>query len=262
MIEITEVRDFNKDGAEDISDIEYLLRNNKNTLTILDGDGDFRSEECIGFLEEADVVVTNPPFSLFREYVAQLIKYNKKFIILGNNNAITYKEIFSLIMENKLWLGYGVNKTIEFRLSDSYKKWSRIDNGVKYGNVPAISWFTNVDIDKRHEEMILFQKYSADKYPNYDNYDAINIDRVNDIPYDYDGVMGVPITFLDKYNPNQFVILGKTDRQAIYGYRNKIYTKKDATNYNDLNRGPALFINGKLKAIYQRIFIKRRKNEN
>ena len=265
MIEIIEVGDYNKDGKEDLGDIEWLLRNNKNTLTILDGDGDFRSEECIGFLEEADVVVTNPPFSLFREYISQLMKYKKKFLIIGNNNAVTYKEVFPLIKENKIWLGYNVNKTFEFRLSKDYEKWSRIENGVKFGNVPAISWYTNIDTEKRHDEIILFKKYNSLDYPTYDNYDAINVDRVADIPEDYYGKMGVPITFLNNYNPDQFEIIGfgAGDLGVEAGVRpyNREYKKLSSA----LRDGIPFIYNKKtntVKVPYARIIIRRRKNEN
>lgn len=212
MIEITEVKDYNGDGAEDLSDIEFLLRNDNNTLTILDGDGDFRSEECTSFLEEADVVVTNPPFSLFREYVAQLMKFNKKFIIIGNLNAVTYKEIFPLIKNNQLWFGPSIHSgDREFRIPDDYPlnaAGSRIDSsGKKYVRVKGVRWYTNVDFEERHEDLILYKKYTPEEYPKYDNYDAINIDKTSEIPCDYDGVMGVPITFLDKYNPEQFEIV-------------------------------------------------------
>ena len=261
MIEITEVADYNGDGAEDLSDIEYLLKNNANILTILDGDGDFRSEECIGFLEEADVVVTNPPFSLFHEYIDQLISYNKKFLVIGNNNALTYFDIFSKIQDNKIWLGYNVNKTFEFRLSDDYKKWSRVENGVRYGKVPAISWFTNIDIEKRHERIILYQKYSPEKYPTYENYDAIEVNRVSNIPDDYDGKMGVPITFLNNYNPEQFEIIGLGITSAgkaigVGGYDRKYKTpaSRDGTLY--------YVKDGKGVVPYVRVIIQRRKNEN
>lgn len=190
--------------------------------TLLKGNGDFRNEESIELLKEADIIITNPPFSLFREYIAQLIEYGKRFLIMGNNNSITYKEIFKLIKENKIWLGYDVNKTMEFALSDSYEKWSRIENGVKYGKVPAISWFTNLETDKRHQELILYKKYTAEEFPKYDNYDAIEVSKVVDIPQDYDGVMGVPITFLDKFNPDQFELIGSNrwvgqDEDGVYG---------------------------------------------
>ena len=187
---------------------ENNLSDNSEIRTYeLQGNGDFRSEECIEFLKEADVVVTNPPFSLFREYVSQLVEYGKKFLLLGNNNAITYKEIFPLIMSNKMWLGYSNNKTMEFVLSDSYEKWDRIENGKKIGKVPAISWFTNLEHDHRNRPLDLTQRYDPRYYPKYDNYDAIECSKVMDIPVDYDGVIGVPITFLDKYCPNQFRII-------------------------------------------------------
>ena len=177
----------------------------------MEWDGDFRSEECVKLLDEADVVVTNPPFSLFREYVAQLVGHGKKFLIIGNMNAITYKEIFPLIRANRLWPGYGFNKTMEFQLNESYEKWNEIREGKKYGKVPAVTWFTNLDHNKRHEKLILTEKYDPAKYPKYDNFNCIRIKRTCDIPSDYDGFMGVPITFLGVYNPNQFEILGITN---------------------------------------------------
>lgn len=178
----------------------------------LEGDGDFRSKECIAFLEEADIVVTNPPFSLFREYVAQLIKYDKKFIIIGNINAVTYKEIFPLIQRDQVWLGPSIHSgDREFEIPSSYPleaAGSRTDNeGRRYIRVKGVRWFTNLDFPQRHEELTLYKKYSPEGYPHYDNYDAINVDKVADIPCDYDGVMGVPITYLDKHNPDQFEIL-------------------------------------------------------
>ena len=213
--------------------VAYIYEGDKNENNLpddseirtyeLQGNGDFRSEECIEFLKEADVVVTNPPFSLFREVVAQLVEYNKKFLLLGNNNAITYKEIFPLIMSNKMWLGYSNNKTMEFVLSDSYEKWDRIENGKKIGKVPAISWFTNLEHDHRNRPLDLTQRYDPRYYPKYDNYDAIECSKVMDIPRDYDGVIGVPITFLDKYCPKQFRIVrfrkGLDDKDlSIKGY--------------------------------------------
>lgn len=182
----------------------------------LEGDGDFRSKECIAFLEEADIVVTNPPFSLFREYVAQLIKYDKKFIIIGNINAVTYKEIFPLIQRNQVWLGPSIHSgDREFEIPSSYPleaAGSRTDNeGRRYIRVKGVRWFTNLDFPQRHEELTLYKKYSPEGYPHYDNYDAINVDKVADIPRNYDGVMGVPITYLDKHNPDQFEILGITE---------------------------------------------------
>ena len=182
----------------------------------LEGDGDFRSKECIAFLEEADIVVTNPPFSLFREYVAQLIKYDKKFIIIGNINAVTYKEIFPLIQRDQVWLGPSIHSgDREFEIPSSYPleaAGSRTDNeGRRYIRVKGVRWFTNLDFPQRHEELTLYKKDSPEEYPHYDNYDAINVDKVADIPCDYDGVMGVPITYLDKHNPDQFEILDAND---------------------------------------------------
>lgn len=182
----------------------------------LEGDGDFRSKECIAFLEEADIVVTNPPFSLFREYVAQLIKYDKKFIIIGNINAVTYKEIFPLIQRDQVWLGPSIHSgDREFEIPSSYPleaAGSRTDDeGRRYIRVKGVRWFTNLDFPQRHEELTLYKKYSPEGYPHYDNYDAINVDKVADIPCDYDGVMGVPITYLDKHNPDQFEILDAND---------------------------------------------------
>ncbi len=212
-IEIAEVKDLNGDGATDLADVKYLLQNKENALTLLEGNGDFRSQECIDLLKQADIVVTNPPFSLFREYVAQLIEYNKKFIIIGNVNAITYKEIFKLIKDDKIWLGQSIHSgDREFRVPDSYPITSsgfRIDNnGVKYIRVKGVRWWTNLDYKERHEDLVLYKKYTQEEYPRYDNYNAINIDKTSDIPVDYSGYMGVPITFLDKYNPTQFKILG------------------------------------------------------
>ena len=212
--------------------VAYIYEGDKNENNLpddseirtyeLQGNGDFRSEECIEFLKEADVVVTNPPFSLFREVVAQLVEYNKKFLLLGNNNAITYKEIFPLIMSNKMWLGYSNNKTMEFVLSDSYGKWEKIENGKKIGKVPAISWFTNLEQDHRNRPLDLTQRYDPRYYPKDDNYDAIECSKVMDIPRDYDGVIGVPITFLDKYCPNQFRIIGCTESEGK-GFSNGLW---------------------------------------
>ena len=196
----------------------YDSDNKDANVEELEGDGDFRSEECVKLLDEADVVVTNPPFSLFREYVAQLVGYGKKFLIIGNMNALKYKEIFPLIKANKIWIGYNFNKTMEFQLDESYEKWNEIRDGKKYGKVPAIAWYTNLDHKKCHEFLTLTEKYSPEKYPKFDNYDAINVDKTVDIPKDYAGVMGVPITFLDKYNPEQFEIVGMLNAGNNPGY--------------------------------------------
>lgn len=210
-IEIKKVADDNKDGAIDLADIEWLLKNDANTSAPLKDGGDFRSKECIELLKEADIVCTNPPFSLFREYVAQLVEYDKKFLILGDQNAITYKEIFKLIKENKLWLGYDNGGTKWFQVPMDYdiptESRKKIVDGVKYFSMGRILWFTNLETTKRHEELTLYKKYSPEEYPKYDNYDAIEVSRVLDIPMDYKGAMGVPITFVDKYNPEQFEII-------------------------------------------------------
>lgn len=210
---VTTVRDTTGDGGVDMEDVRNLFELGENELVELEGNGDFRSEECLALLDEADIVVTNPPFSLFREYVAVLMEHEKKFIIMGNINAVTYKEFFPLIKDGLVWPGASFNKTMEFILPDDYQKWNyRMADGRKVGKVPTIAWYTNLDIKKRHEELILVKKHAGheDEYPTYDNYDAINVDKVTDIPFDFAGVMGVPITFLDRYSPDQFEIVGYT----------------------------------------------------
>ena len=182
------------------------LDDNEVKVSELKGNGDFRSEECIELLKEADIVVTNPPFSLFREYIATLVQYNKKFLVIGNQNAITYKEIFPLIKENKLWTGNNMVKT--FRVPQvTNKNCEVLPNGDIIAKFGSICWFTNLDIKKRHEEIILYKSYNEEEFPKYDNYDAIEVSKVCEIPKDYDGVMGVPITFLYRYNPSQFEIV-------------------------------------------------------
>ena len=243
-IVINEVKDFNNDGAINILDVEYLLKHDKNVAAPLKGDGDFRSDECIELLKEADVVVTNPPFSLFREYVTQLVEYEKKFLIIGNVNAITYKEIFKLLKENKLWLGASIHSgDREFRVPDHYPlnaAGCRVDaEGNKYIRVKGVRWYTNLDYKERHEDLILYKKYSPNEFPSYDEYNAINVNKVSDMPKDYNGVMGVPITFVDKYNPSQFQIIG-IDRYVE----------------NNPNYGRRFKIGG--KEIYARILVKRK----
>lgn len=207
-IEITEVSDFNTDGAVDLGDVRYLLQYKENTLTLLNGDGDFRSEECIELLKQSDLVVTNPPFSLFREYVAQIIENGKDFILIGNTNALTYKEIFKLFKENKIRTGNtNFNAGMYFFVPDDYQKFHKIVDGKKMVRVSTSCWFTSLPVKKNNEYLTCYKRYSPEEYPKYDNYDAINIDKYTEIPYDYDGYMGVPITFLDKYNPEQFEIV-------------------------------------------------------
>lgn len=213
-VEITEVPDVNGDGAIDLTDVELLIKDDKNVLSSLHGNGDFRSQECIELLKEADIVVTNPPFSLFREYIGQLMEYGKKFLIIGNQNNVTYKEIFPLLMENKVWLGYKTGD-MAFKVPDDYEaretRYWQDETGQKWRSLGNICWFTNLDHNKRHEMLDLVCRYSSEEYPAYDNYNAINVNKVDNIPYDYDGAMGVPITFLDKYSPDQFDILNAND---------------------------------------------------
>lgn len=241
---INEVDDIDGDGAFDLRDVAEQLKANKNNeWAPLEGEGDFRSEESIELLKQADIVVTNPPFSLFREYVAQLIENGKKFLIIGNDNAISYKEFFEFVKQNKVWTGYG--KVKEFIQPDGTVK--------KFGN---IGWYTNLDTTKRSEMLTLYKKYDSKIYQKYDNYNAIEVSKVSDIPLNYEGVMGVPVTFLDKYNPDQFEILGITDRDSNSKYRVKMYTKKDSPKYNDLNRRAAIKVNNELKPTYARLLIK------
>ena len=177
-------------------------------VTHLEGDGDFRSEECIDLLKQADIVVTNPPFSLFREYVSQLVEHGKKFLIIGHQNAITYKEIFPLIKEGRIWLGYGFRRNCAHFVSSYTDHATDMDKRKGMIRVSGVFWFTNLDHKRRHEKLILYRRYSPEEYPKYDNYDAIEVSKTKDIPMDWDGVMGVPVTFLDKHNPDQFEIVG------------------------------------------------------
>ncbi|MEI9930415.1 MAG: adenine-specific methyltransferase EcoRI family protein [Rhizomicrobium sp.] len=266
-IEINEVPDQNQDGAIDLADVEYLLKHDANTARTLKGDdqygaGDFRSPECVEYLKQADIVVTNPPFSLFREYVAQLMEFDKQFLIIGSKNAITYKEIFKLIKENKLWLGHG------FAAGNAYFKIPQelareFANGVydaqtglvKFRNV---GWFTNMDYEDRHEKLPLYKKYTPAEYPTYDNYKAIEVSKVAEIPADYDGAMGVPVTFLDRYNPEQFEILGITDRDNNSGLKTREYTEADVPNPGDLNRRGVIKTKREYRSTYARLIIKRK----
>ena len=255
-VEITEVSDVNGDGAVDLSDVEYLIQNDKNVLSCLRGNGDFRSQECIELLKQADIVVTNPPFSLFREYVAQLIQYEKKFLIIGNINAVTYKEVFPLIKENMLWLGPSITSgDRRFNVPDDYPLNAAgcgIDSdGARYIRVKGVRWFTNLDHNKRHEELDLVCRDSPEEYPTYDNFQAIEVGSTSDIPCDYSGMMGVPITFLDKYNPEQMEIMGIT--QSWFKMASKIYPEQIQIDKNGkesrvtkLNDGSAIRINNPL----------------
>ena len=247
-LEVNELKDWNGDTAEDWNDIKFAIESGIYKKTRLEGDekycaGDFRSKELIALLKQADVVVTNPPFSVFREYVAQLIEYDKKFLILGNKNALTYKEIFPLIKDNKIWTGFTSWSGGMWFISDHEDYYDEIRDGVLMKNVPSI-WYTNIETPKRFWDIPLYKKYSPEENPHYDNYDAIEVSKTAEIPEDYFGVMGVPITFLDKYNPNQFEILGCTYSYGDCGCH------KDGTSWGAK-------ING--KDIYKRLFIRRRR---
>ena len=210
---ICQVYEGDKNGNMVLDDDEVGVR-------VLKGDGDFRSEECIEILKEADIIVTNPPFSLFREYVEQLIKYGKKFVIIGNQNAITYKEIFPLLKNNEVWIGYKFGDMAFKVPADSEPRATRYwqdESGQKWRSMGNVCWYTNLDIQKRHEKLPLYKKYTPEEFPRYDNYNAINVDKTADIPYDYNGAMGVPITFIDKYNPEQFEILDANDYRSHEG---------------------------------------------
>lgn len=270
--EITQVQDMDGNGSIDLKDIELILKHNKNTCTKLKQGGDFRSAECIELLKQADIVVTNPPFSLFREYVAQLVKYNKKFLIIGNQNSITYKDIFPLIKQEKIWLGFGFNGNAAHFINKHYEDYATASNH-KEGmiRVSGVVWLTNLDHKKRHEKLVLYKQYSPEEYPHYDNYDAIEVSKTAEIPKDWDGVMGVPITFLDKYNPEQFEILGMCENEDLYNLKTRVYTsteKKNAYfakfgksgNY-DLNASGVILSNGRLEKVYQRVLIRNKQPE-
>lgn len=225
-----DMNNFSKHNSNNGIKLEYDGDKNNNKLPDsdeidnyqLESDGDFRSQECIEILKQVDIVCTNPPFSLFREYVAQLIKYKKKFVIVGHQNAIAYNETFKLIKENKIWLGYGFRGGAGHFLTD-YKD-EAVASNHKEGmvRVSGVNWFTNLDIVKRHEKLILYTKYNNTEFPKYDNYDAINVSKTKDIPKNYNGRMGVPITFMDKFNPDQFEIIGKMSQEKVtdfnFGY--------------------------------------------
>ena len=259
-IVITEVRDENGDGRIDLADVEWLIKNRKNVLTKLKGNGDFRSKECVALLEKADVVVTNPPFSLFREYVAQLVEHQKQFLIIGNMNNVCYKELFPLIQNDRVWLGvksghfwfkvpsHYEEKSTDFKIDETGQKWRRMGN---------ICWFTNLDFKKRHEKMLLWKKYTPEAYPKYVNYDGIDVAKTDSIPCDYYGNMGVPITFMSQYNPEQFEIIGAS--AAGLG----VPMREIAKEGTYMSGGPSFYIKQKdgrydYKRLYNRIVIRRR----
>ncbi len=256
-VEITEVRDLNGDGAVDLSDVRYLLQNDKNVLSTL-RTGDFRDPECIALLQQADIVVTNPPFSLFREYVAQLMEYEKKFLIIGNINVVTYKEVFPLIKNNLIWLGPSITSgDRKFNVPDDYPlnaSGCGIEaNGKRYIRVKGVRWFTNLDHNKRHELLDLVCHYTPEDYPVYDNYEAINIAKTSDIPIDYKGYMGVPITFLDKYNPEQFEIIWQACGNTRASAPSNILMQLQYTPHPE-DRGGCGVVNGQRQ--YARILIR------
>lgn len=285
---INEVGDMNGDGSFNLSDIaEQLKANENNEWTPLEDDGDFRSQECIELLQQSDVVVTNPPFSLFRKYIVQLFDYDKKFVVIANMNAITYKEVFPLIKDNRLWLGatgngsdmvFAVPNGAEIADSDRQKA-ARLGYVGNYTRLGNSCWFTNLDHGRRHQALTLmtvadnlkFNKKMNGKtaYDKYDNYDAIEVPFSNAIPSDYDGVMGVPISFLDKYNPDQFKILGMCENEDLYGMKTKKYSgteckqayfdKFGKRGTYDLNASGVIIENGKYEKVYQRVLIKHRK---
>lgn len=265
-VEITEVKDENGDGAVDLSDVQYLLKNDKNVLSILKT-GDFRSQECIELLKEADIVVTNPPFSLFREYIGQLMEYKKKFLIIGSQKSIGCKEIFPLFQENKIWWGYGFKGAAAHFFSPYEDTATAGDHKKDMIRFSGVTWFTNLEIPKRSEEMDLVCRYSPDEYPRYENYNAIEVGKTTDIPFDYPGIMGVPITFLDKYCPDQFDIVGSnssTDLCKMLGVQplgqdwiNR-YRAAGGTGHNTANMVRIVYNDksGKPKVAFQRIFIR------
>ncbi len=239
-IEITEVRDVDGDGSVNLADVEYLLKHDGNSLKLLKGDGDFRSEECIELLKQADIVITNPPFSLFLEYLAQLVDNNKKFLIIGNKNSRHHKYVFKLLKENKLWIGYNSPKdflTPEGKLSGKLTGLTR--------------WYTNLDITKRHEIMTLYKKYSHEEYLRYDNLDAIDVGKTGEIPEDFYGKMGVPDDFLDKFNPAQFELIGL----PTGNFGKEIGVTKNYRGRTDIS----VTRNSKTSCPYSRIIIQRKK---
>ena len=265
---------FSQNNSERAIYLEYTGDKNGNNvpdaeeigIKHLQGDGDFRSKECIELLKQADIVVTNPPFSLFREYVSQLVEYDKKFVIIGHQNAITYKEIFKLIKENKIWLGFGFTGGAGHFINTQYENYATAtDKKEGMIRVSGVHWFTNLDINKRHEDLILYKKYNEEEYPKYENFDAINVDVTKDIPVDYTGAMGVPITFIDKYNPDQFEIIGLgISNSGIeigvqpYKPEHKRY-RKEIQKRGAVDGDLYMMKNGIVEVPYARILIKNKK---
>jgi hypothetical protein len=265
---------FSKNDSESAIYLEYTGDKNGNFvpdpeeigIKHLKDDGDFRSKESIDLLKQADIVVTNPPFSLFREYVAQLIEHDKKFVIVGHQNAITYKEIFKLIKENKLWLGYGFKGGAGHFINEHYEDYATAtDRKEGMIRVSGVHWFTNLEINKRHEDLILYKSYNEEEYPTYENFNAINVNKTKDIPMDYSGFIGVPITFLDKYNPEQFEIIGLgISNSGIeigvqpYKEEHKKY-RKEIQKRGAVDGDLYMMTNGVVDVPYARVIIKNKK---
>jgi len=284
---INEVHDIDGDGEFNLKDVAMQLKKNKhNEWAPLEGEGDFRSDECVDLLKQSDIVITNPPFSLFRQYIKQLFDHNKKFAIIGNMNAITYKEIFPKIKENEVWLGPSISSgDREFQVPDSYPitaaGWRVDDEGRKFLRIKGVRWFTRLDHGRRHqvlplmtmEENLKYSKHNEIKgkktYDKYENYNAVEVPFTDSIPSDYRGVMGVPISFLDKYNPDQFEIVGMCENEDLYKQKTKVYTSTECKQAYldkfgkkgtyDLNASGVLTRDGLLEKVYQRVLIKHRK---
>lgn len=247
-VELSELADITGDGAVDIDDVRATLQTLK-VVSVLKGNGDFRSDECIELLKDADIVVTNPPFSLFRDFLELLEKHDKQFIIIGNTNALTYKVTFNMFKQDKIRTGYThFNTGMFFHVPDSFEKYHHIQDGKKIARVSTSCWYTNLPVKKHTEELILYKKYTPEEYPHYDNYDAIEVGKYTDIPCDYEGNMGVPITFLGKYCPEQFEIIGATESEGV-GFSNGLWRKE--------SKVAQPLINGERR--YKRIFIRNKK---
>ena len=261
---VTTVYDTTGDGAVDMLDVAELFQSGENELTELKGNGDFRSPECLALLDEADIVVTNPPFSLFREYVAVLIEHHKKFIIIGNVNALKYKEIFPYVISNQIWLGASIHSGDRaFFVPDDYPLDAAscgVDEatGRKYIRVKGVRWYTNLDLKQRHEELILVRKYNPEVNQAYDNYDAVEVSKTADIPYNYDGIMGVPLTFFDKYNPDQFEIIWQASGNTRASAPSEVLERL-GYKANKEDRGGCCLLNG--KRTYDRVFIRNKRPE-
>ena len=259
-VEISEVPDMDGNGATDLTDVKLLLKSsNYNAISELKGNGDFRSPECVELLKQADVVVTNPPFSLFREYVTQLDEYNKNFIIMGNTNTLVCKEVFKMFKADRIRTGYThFNTGMFFYVPESYEKFHHMEGDRKVARVSTSCWYTNLPVEKHKEFLVLFKHYTPEEFPKYDNYDAINVNTYTDIPCDYEGVMGVPITFLDKFNPNQFEIIWQASGNT--------YANAPKEILEELKFDPSIKYGGGLgaavlngKAVYTRVLIRNKK---